>query len=49
MEVCPICPENGYDHIRRCNCTLRDSKCSNGHEWYYNEKDNKIVIGKAKH
>jgi hypothetical protein len=42
MEHCPICTE---PPIEICDCTYQDSKCRNGHAWYYNKQKNEICLG----
>jgi len=39
------CPECGQHPVLICNCEYRDSKCPNGHRWYYDKKTNSIKKG----
>lgn len=46
LHICPVCKEKANFS---CNCPKRDSKCSNGHSWYYNKRENKIITGSIQH
>ena len=42
MYECPVCKESP---VSICECEERNSICKNGHEWYYDYKNNKILLG----
>lgn len=46
MQFCPTCREKA---VTVCMCTKRDSECGNGHRWYYNEVNNRIIVGACSH
>lgn len=46
MKICPTCRTPA---VLTCNSVSRDSECVNGHCWYYDLKNNRIITGKKKH